>query len=75
MRFLRRNSPHRPTASEPGKSATQAEVDGDYFCYRFLPLPARGVDRAPCPLLVLHPHTAGRRSHSHPAERSRERTR
>jgi hypothetical protein len=75
VRFLGRNSPHRPTASEPGKSATQAEVDGDYFCYRLLPLPERGVDLATCPLFVLHPHTAGQQSHSQLADRSRERTR
>lgn len=34
MCFLSKNSPHRPTASEPGKSATQAKVDGDYFYIR-----------------------------------------
>lgn len=46
MCFLSKNSPHRPTASEPGKSATQAEVDGDYFCYGALPMHDRDVHRA-----------------------------
>jgi len=74
VRFLSKNSPHRPTASEPGKSATQAEVDGDYFCYRPLPMSERDVDCATSALFTLQPHRIREQRDGHPAERSRERT-
>lgn len=74
MRFLSKNSPHRPTASEPDKSATQAEVDGDYSCYRPLPMHDRGVHRAVFALFTLHPYTTGEQRDSQLVERSRKRT-
>jgi hypothetical protein len=79
MCVLSTNSPHRPTASEPGKSATQAKVDGDYFLYSALArVPtAGGSGRTSCPVLRLsfqfHPYTASEASDNDSPEHFQER--
>jgi hypothetical protein len=79
MCFLSKNSPHRPTASEPGKSATQAKVDGDYFLYSASPsTPVRcGTGRILSPVRLLRfslrPDTASESSDDDSPEDFQER--